>query len=175
MVRKSRLSFKNSINNWTLFCLRWMPRSSLSVLCLFLLFCLSKYYIPPTTSYLSLLFSCSDMSDYATPRMAGYQASLSFTIPWSLLKLMFIELWCHPSISTSVIPFSSCLLYFPASGSFPMSWHLISGSQSIGVSASASVFPMNIQGWCSLGLIGLITLQSKGLSSIFSNNTAQKH
>ena len=175
MVRKSRLSFKNSINNWTLFCLRWMPRSSLSVLCLFLLFCLSKYYIPPTTSYLSLLFSCSDMSDYATPRMAGYQASLSFTIPWSLLKLMFIELWCHPSISTSVIPFSSCLLYFPASGAFPMSQHFAWGSQIIGVSASASVLPMNTQDWSPLGWTGWISLQSKGLSRVFSNTTVQKH
>ena len=78
--------------------------------------------------------------------------------------------WCHPTISSSVIPFS-CLQSFPISGSFLMSWLFISGGQSIGVSASALVFPMNIQGWFSLGLIGLISLQSKGLSRVFSSPT----
>ena len=71
--------------------------------------------------------------------------------------------WCHPTISSSVIPFSSCLQSFPASGSFPMSPFLASGDQSIGVSASASVLPMNIQDWFPLGWTGLISLQSKGL------------
>ena len=74
----------------------------------------------------------------------------------------------HPTISSSVVPFSSCLQSFPASGSFPMSWLFASDAQSTGVSASASVFPMNIQGWFSLGLTGFISLQSKGLSRIFS-------
>ena len=82
--------------------------------------------------------------------------------------------WCHPTISSSIVPFSSCLQSFPASGSFPMSQFFSSGSQSIGVSASASVLPMNIQDWFPLGLTGLIFLQSKGLSSI-SNTTVQKH
>ena len=82
---------------------------------------------------------------------------------------------CHPTISSSVIPFSSCLLSFPTSGSFPMSQLFASGSQSIGASASASVPPMNIQDWFSLGLIDLISLQSKGLSRVFSNTTVQKH
>ena len=72
--------------------------------------------------------------------------------------------WCHPSISSSVTAFSSCPQSFPASGSFPVSWLFVSGGQSIGVSASASFFPMNIQGWFPLGLTGLISLQSKGLS-----------
>ena len=83
--------------------------------------------------------------------------------------------WCHPTISSSVIPFSSCPESFPASRSFPMSQLFTSGGQSIEVSASVSVLPMNIQGWFPLGLIGLICLQSKGLSRIFSNTTVQKH
>ena len=83
--------------------------------------------------------------------------------------------WCHPTISSSVVPFSSCLQSFLASGSFLMTQYFASGGQSTGVSASASVLPMNIQDWFSLGLTGLISLQSKGLSRVFSNNTVQKH
>ena len=81
---------------------------------------------------------------------------------------------CHPTISSSVIPFS-CLQSFPASGSFQMSQFFASGSQSIGVSASASVLLMNIQDWFPLGWTGWISLQSKGLSRVFSNTTVQKH
>ena len=80
--------------------------------------------------------------------------------------------WCHPTISSSVVPFS-CAQSFPASGSFPMSWLFPSGSQSIGASASALVLPMNIQGWFPFGLNGLIFLQSKGLSRVFSSTTVQ--
>ena len=83
--------------------------------------------------------------------------------------------WCHPTISSSVIPVSSCLQSFPASGSFPLSQFFPSGGQSIGVSASASVLPMSIQDWFPLVWTGWISLQSKGLSSIFSNTTVQKH
>ena len=83
--------------------------------------------------------------------------------------------WCHPTISSSVIPFSSCLQSFPASGSFPVSHLFTSSSQSIGASASASVLPMNIQDWFPLGWTGLISLQSKGLSKVLSNTTVQKH
>ena len=82
--------------------------------------------------------------------------------------------WCHPTITSSVVPFS-CLQSFPASGSFPMSQFFASGSQSIGVSASASVFPMNIQDWFPLRWTGWISLQFKGLSRVFSNTTVQKH
>ena len=82
--------------------------------------------------------------------------------------------WCHPTISSSVIPFSSRLQSFPASGSFPESQFFTSGGQSIGASASALVLPVNIQGWFPLGSCGLI-LQSKGLSRVFSNTTVQKH
>ena len=83
--------------------------------------------------------------------------------------------WCHPTISSSVTPFSSCLQSFQASGSFPMSWFFSWGGQSIRASASASVLPKNIQGWFPLGLTGLISLLSKGLSSIFSNTVIWKH
>ena len=74
--------------------------------------------------------------------------------------------WCHPTISSSVVPFSSCLQSFPASGSFQMNQFFASGGQSIGVSASASVLPMNIQDWFPLGWTGWISLQSKGLSRV---------
>ena len=83
--------------------------------------------------------------------------------------------WYHPTISSSVVPFSSCLQSFPASGSFQMSQFFMSGGQSIGVSASASVLPMNIQGWFPLRWIGWISLQSKGVSRVFSNITVQKN
>ena len=83
--------------------------------------------------------------------------------------------WCHPAISSSLIPFSSCPQSFPASGSFPMSQLFASGGQRIGVSASASVLPMNTQDWSLLGWTGWISLQSKGLSRVFSNTTIQKH
>ena len=83
--------------------------------------------------------------------------------------------WCHPAISSSVIPFSSCPQYFPASGSFQMSQLFASGGQSIAVSASTSVLPMNTQDWSPLGWAGWISLQSKGLSRVFSNTTVQKH
>ena len=82
--------------------------------------------------------------------------------------------WCHPTISSSVVPFS-CPQSFPASGSFQMNQLLASGSQSIGVSASASVLPMNTQDWSSIGWIGWLSLQPKGLSRVFSNTTVQKH
>ena len=83
--------------------------------------------------------------------------------------------WCYPTISSSVVPFSSCPQSLPASGSFPMSQLFPWSGQSIGVSASTSVFPMNAQDWSPLGLTGLISLQSKGLSRVFSNTTVQKH
>ena len=83
--------------------------------------------------------------------------------------------WCHPTISSSIIPFFSCPQSFPASGSFQMSQVFASGGQSIGVSASASVLPMNTRDWPPSGSTGWISLQSKGLSRVFSNTTVQKH
>ena len=82
--------------------------------------------------------------------------------------------WCHPTISSSILPFS-CLQSFPASGSFPVSQFFTSGGHSIGTSASASVLPMNIQDWFPLGLTGWTSLQSKRLSRVLSNTTVQKH
>ena len=98
----------------------------------------------------------------ATPWTAAHQASLSFTISQSLLKLMSIE---SVMPSNRIIPFSPCLQSFPVSGSFLMNQLFTSGGQSIGASASASVLPMNIQDWFPLGVTGLISLQSKELSS----------
>ena len=83
--------------------------------------------------------------------------------------------WCHPTISSSVIPFSSCPQSFPASGSFPMSQLFASGGQSIGVSASTSVLPMNTKDWSPLAWTGWTSLQSKGLSRVFSKTTVQKY
>ena len=111
---------------------------------------------------------------FVTQWTAARQASLSITNSWSLLKLMFIMLVMPSTISSSVVPFSH-LQSFPASGSFPMSQFFASDSQSIRVSASASVLPMNIQDWFPLGWTGWISMLSKGLSRVFSNTTFQKH
>ena len=112
---------------------------------------------------------------FVTPWSATLQASLSFTISWSLLKLMSIKLVMPPAISSSAVPFFSCPQSFLASGSFPMSQFFASGGQSIRASASASVLPMNIKDWFPLELTGWISLQSKGLSRVFSKTTVQKH
>ena len=108
--------------------------------------------------------------DCSTPGSPVFHYLLEFaqtSCPWNP--------WCHPTISSSVTPFSSCPQSFPASGSFSMSWFFTSGSQSIGASTSASVLPMNIQGWFPLGLIGLISLLSRELSRVFSSTTIWKH
>jgi len=94
---------------------------------------------------------------------------------WASSNSYPLSLWCHPTISSSVAPFSSCLQSFPASGSFSTSQLFTSGSQCTGAKASASVLPVNIQDWFPLGWTGLISLQSKGLSRVFSNTTVQKH
>ena len=111
---------------------------------------------------------------FVTPWTTAHQASLSITNSHSLNSCP-LSRWCHPTISSSVIPFPSFLQSFSASGSFPVSQLFASGGQSIGASASALVLPMNIQDWFPLGLIGLISLLSKGLSRVFSNATVQKH
>ena len=95
--------------------------------------------------------------------------------PWVYSNSCPLSQWCHPTISSSVITFFSCLQSFPASGAFPTSQFFTLGGQSTRVSASASVLPMNIQDWFSLGWTGWNPLQSKGLSRVFSNNTVQKH
>ena len=110
---------------------------------------------------------------FETPWITVLQASLSFSISWSLLKHMSIELVMPSNHLILCHPLSSCLQPFPASVSFPKSQFFTSGSQSIG--ASVSVLPMNIQGWFPLRLTGLISLQSKRLSRVFSNTTIRNH
>ena len=123
----------------------------------------------------SSIQSLSHVRLFATSWIAAHQASLSIPNSWSLLKLMSIEWWCHPAISSSVVPFSSCPQSLPALGPFPISQLFAWCGQSIGVSASASVLPTNTQDWSSLGWTGSISLQSQGLSRVFSNTKVQKH
>ena len=121
-------------------------------------------------------FGYSVMSDSLRPH--GLQhARLSYPspIPRACSNSHPSSWWCHPTISTSVDPFSLWLQSLPTSGSFPVSQFFASGGQSIGVSASASVLPINIQDWSHLGWTGWISLQSKGLSRVFSNTIVQKH
>ena len=117
--------------------------------------------------------SISCVRFFVTPWTAAGQVSLSIINSRSLFKLMSMGWWCHPIISFSVVPF--CPQSFPASGSFQMSQFFASGGQSIGISASTSVFPMKTQDWSPLGWTGWILLQSKGFSRVFSNTTVQKH
>ena len=116
---------------------------------------------------------------FATPWTAARQTSLSITNSRSCSNSCPLSRWCHPTISSSVIHFSSCLqgLFqcFSASGSFTVNQFFISGGQSFGVSASTSVLPEKIQDWFPLGWTGWISLQCKGLSRVFSNTTVQKH
>ena len=131
----------------------------------------SPFWVHP-----SVQFSCSVVSDSLQPH--GLQHArppcLSPT-PGVYPNSCPLSQWCHPTVSSSVVPFSSHLQSFPASGSFQMSQFFASGGQSIGVSASTSVLPMNTQDWSPLGLTGWISLLSKGLSRVFSNITVQKH
>ena len=121
-------------------------------------------------------FSCSVVSDSLRPHGPQHARPLCLSpTPGVYLNSCPLSRWCHPTISSSVVPFSSCLQSFPASGSFPTSQFFASGGQSIGVSASASVLPINTQDWSPLGWTGWISLQSKGLSRVFSNTTVQKH
>ena len=126
-------------------------------------------------SFDSVQFSHSVMSDTLwTHGLQHARLPSSSSTPGACWNSCSSSRWCHPTISSSVIPFS-CLQSFPVSGSFKMSQFFASGGQSIGVSASASVLPMNIQDRFPLGLTYLISLQSKGLSRVFSSTTVQKH
>jgi len=124
----------------------------------------------------SVQFSYSVMSDSLQPHGLQYtRLPCPWSTPGACSNSRPSSRWCHPTISSSVVPFSSCHQSFPVWGSFPMSQFLISGGQSIGVSASASILPMNIQDWFPLGWTSWISLLSKGLSRVFSNTTVQKH
>ena len=139
------------------------------------------YWLPPWTlrgvyQFSSVQFSRSVVSDSLWPHGPQHaRPPCSSPTPGVYSNSCLLSRWCHPTISSSVNPFSSRLQSCPASGSFPMSQFFASGGQSIGASASASVLPMNIQSWFPLGWTGWISLQFKGLSRVFSNTTVQKH
>ena len=116
----------------------------------------------------------SDWTELTYCSMPGFPAHHQLPEPTQTSQCPSSQ-WCHPTSSSSIIPFSSHLQTFPASGSFQMSQLFASGGRSIGVSVSASVLPMNTQNWYALGWTGWISLQSKGLSRVFSNTTVQKH
>ena len=125
---------------------------------------------------LVVVFGCSVISDYL--RSHGLQHArlpCPSPSPGACSNSCPLIPWCHPTASCSVIPFSSCLQSFPISGSILMSQLFASGGQITGVSASASILPMDIQDWFPLGLTGLISLQSKGLSRVLSNTTVPKY
>ena len=124
----------------------------------------------------SVQFSCSVMSNSLWPHgLQHARLPCPSPTPGVYSNSCPSSQWCHPTISPSIVPISSSSQSFTASGSFPMSQVFATYSQSIGVSDSTSVLPMNIQDWFPLGWTGCISLQSKGLSRVFSNNTVQKH
>ena len=131
-------------------------------------------YLPTCSHPKKLLFSHSAMTDSLWPHgLQHARLPCPLPSPRACSNSCPLSQWCHPTISSSVVPFSSCLQCFPAPGSFLMSQLFASGDQSIGASASVSVLPMNIQDWFPLGLTGLI-LQSRGPSRVFSNTTVKK-
>ena len=126
--------------------------------------------------YSSVQFTCSLVSNSLRPHEPQHARLLCPSpTPRVYSNSCPLSQWCHPTISSSVISLASRLQSFPPSGSFQMTQFFASGGQSIGVSASASVLPMNTQDWSPLGWSGWISLQSKGFSRIFSNTTVQKH
>ena len=128
------------------------------------------------SDFLFLLFNRSVVTDSLGPHGLQHARLPSPSpLPGACSNSCPLRQWCHPTILSSVIPFSSCPRSFPASGSFLMSQFFASGSQSIGASAPASVLLMNNQDWFPLGLTGWMSLKSKGLSRVFSNTTVQKH
>ena len=155
------------------FCLS--RKNMVNILMLFLLAIFLSQMLFYIVEFISLVQSLSCVQLFATPLTAACQASLSITNSQSLLKLMCIALMmpsnhlilCHPLLLLPSI--------FPSIMAFSMSWFFASGGQSIGVSALASVLPMNTQDWSPWGWTGCISLQSKGLSRVFSNTTVQKH
>ena len=132
--------------------------------------------MPGTHQFSSVQFSCSVMSDSLRPHESQHaRPPCPSPTPGVYSNSCPSSRWCHPAILSSVVPFSSCPQSLPASGSFPMSQFFAWGGQSIGVSASASVLPMNTQDWSPLWWTGWISLQPKGLSRVFSNTAVEKH
>ena len=133
-------------------------------------------YLLESEDKTSVQFSCSVVSDSLQPHESQHaRPPCPSPTPGVHSNSCLSSQWCHPAISSSVVPFSSCPQSLPASGSFPMSQLFAWGGQNIGVSATASVPPMNTQDWSPLGWTGWISFQSKGLSRVFSNTTVQKH
>ena len=127
-------------------------------------------------SFISVQFSCSVVPDSLRAHESQHpRPPCPSPSPGAHPNSCPSSRWCHPAVSSSVVPFSSCPQSLPASSCFPMSQLFASGGQSIGVSASASVLPVNTQDWSPLGQTGWISLRSKGLSRVFSNTTVQKH
>ena len=152
-------------SNWK----RWLKSTHLPIAHNFLI----KYNMFSSVQFSSFQL-LSRVWFFATPWIAACQASLSITDKVHSNSCPSSQ-WCHPTISSSVVPFSSCPQSLPASESFPMSQLFAWGGQSIRVSVLASVLPMNTQDWSPLEWTGWISLQSKGLSRVFSNTTVQKH
>jgi len=166
-----RASYAPEEGSWEM-CLKVLDLTAV-YLCSFFPHLLESHF--NNSDQFSLVLSLSHVWLFATPWTAAHQATLSITISWSLLKLMSIESVIPSSHLILCHPFSSRLQTFPASGFFQMSQFFTSGGQSTGVSTSTSVLPVNTQDWSPLGWTGWISLQSKGLSRVFSNTTVQTH
>ena len=150
--------------------------SALSFLYSPILTSIHDYWKNDSFDFRSVQFSRSVMSDSLQPHEPqNTRPPCPPPTPGVHPKPCPLSWWCHPTISSSVVPFSPCPQSFPASGSFPMSQLFTSGGQSTGVSASTSVLPMNTQDWSPLGCTGWISLQSKKPSRVFSTTTVQKH
>ena len=141
----------------------WAKFYELSLLC---------YLIQVTLLMANSVQLLSHVRLFVTPWTVAHWATPSITSSWSLPNSCPLSQWCHSTISSSVVPFASHLQSFPGSGSFPMSQFFASSGQSIGVSASASVLPMNIQAWFPLGWTGWISLQSKGLRNLLQHHSS---
>ena len=166
------MSYKKFANSWPIsfFLSPWTSNTSSNILTLSQWLCSVFHW--DIRNY-SVQFSRSVMSNSLRPHgLQHARPPCPSPTPEVYSNSCPSSWWCHPTISSSVIPFSP-LQSFPESGSFQMSQFFASGGQSIGISASASVLPMNIQDWFSLGLTGWISLQSKGLSRVFSNTIVQ--
>ena len=151
------------------------PRSWTGVSCIAGRFC-TNWARRGKPHYVSVQFSRSVVSDSLWPHgLQHTRLPCPSPTPEACSNSCPSGQWYHPTISFSILPFSSCLQFFPASGSFPRSQFFTLGGQNTGVSALASVLPMNIQDWFPLGWTGWISLQSRGLSRVFSNTTVQKH
>ena len=165
----NRTSVLSKVKHWFFFCsYDWKELSV--VIALHFVSSINRY----DGQFSSVQFSCSVVSYSLWPHELQHaRPPCPSPTPGVYSNPCLSSRWCHPTISSSVIPFSSCPQSLPASGSFPMSQLSATGGQSIGVSASASVLPMNTQDWSPSGWTGWISLQSKGFSRVFSNITAQ--